>query len=155
MELKKKETRPAHIFTPQHESARLNHIPCSGADHGADARPHLSGRMKQRPKPPAVPSERTATVRQEIIALLGGRFLSPREISAEVGISEKEVYEHLYHIEKTMNSREGALLREPPSCLKCGFVYKKRERLTKPGKCPVCRAEHITDPLFSIKYSSE
>ncbi len=111
--------------------------------------------MKQRPRLPAVPSERTATIRQEIIALLEGRLLSPREISAEIGIPEKEVYGHLFHIQKSMSGKERHLFMEPSSCLKCGFVFRKRERLSKPGKCPVCRVEHITDPLFSIKKSSE
>jgi hypothetical protein len=33
---------------------------------------------------------------------------------------------------------------------KCGFIFRKRDRLKKPGRCPVCHGEHIQDPLFSI-----
>lgn len=39
----------------------------------------------------------------------------------------------------------------PAECRNCGFVFAKRERLTSPGKCPVCRNEAILDPLFRIR----
>ncbi|MBA3060962.1 MAG: transcriptional regulator, partial [Nitrospirae bacterium] len=39
----------------------------------------------------------------------------------------------------------------PAECAKCSFVFRKRERLKKPGKCPICRSEFIQEPLFLIK----
>jgi hypothetical protein len=38
----------------------------------------------------------------------------------------------------------------PAECRKCGFVFQKREKLKKPGKCPICRSESIEEPLFGI-----
>jgi predicted Zn-ribbon and HTH transcriptional regulator len=67
-----------------------------------------------------------------------------------VRISEKEVYEHLEHIRKTLSKRDRQLVIVPAECAKCGFVFSKRERVRKPGKCPVCKAESIREPLFSI-----
>jgi predicted Zn-ribbon and HTH transcriptional regulator len=105
--------------------------------------------VKKKSKEPFVPVERRETIRQEIISLLENRAFSAREISACIGVSEKEVYEHLEHIQRTINKKEHNLIVTPSACKKCGFVFKKRERLKKPGKCPVCRHEMITDPLFS------
>ena len=107
--------------------------------------------MKRKPKESLVPVERRDTIRIEIISLLEKNVYSAREVSACIAISEKEVYEHLEHILRTMNRRERNLIVTPAACRKCGFVFRKREKLKKPGKCPVCRNEMITDPLFSIR----
>ncbi len=106
--------------------------------------------MKKKAKEPAIPPERSDTVRHEIILTLKGRTLSAREISAEVHIPEKDVYEHLDHIRKSVNKRDLTLVVDPAECLKCGFVFRKRERLKRPGRCPVCRGEQIREPFFSI-----
>ena len=109
----------------------------------------------KKAKEPSVPLERRDTLRHEITAALRGRALSARDISAEVHIPEKEVYEHLEHIRKSMNKRDLSLQIEPAECMKCGFVFRKREKFRKPGRCPVCRGEQIQDPLFSIRLSGE
>jgi predicted Zn-ribbon and HTH transcriptional regulator len=109
----------------------------------------------KKAKEPAVPPERHDTVRHEIVSVLRGRSLSARDISAEVHITEKEVYEHLEHIRKSANKKDLTLLIDPAECLRCGFVFRKREKLRKPGRCPVCRGEQIQDPLFSISPSAD
>jgi predicted Zn-ribbon and HTH transcriptional regulator len=103
--------------------------------------------MKSRPKPPSVPSDRQDTLRHEIIALLGAESLTAREISERVGIQEKDVLEHLEHIRIALH---GGLVMEPALCMACGFSFRKRERLKGPGRCPVCRSEHIAEPRFSV-----
>ncbi len=107
--------------------------------------------MKDKSKKPFVPAERQETVRQNIISVIKGRTLSARGISAEVKVSEKEVYGHLEHIQKTVNKKEHNFMVTPAECRKCGFVFRKRDRLKKPGKCPVCNSELIQEPLFSIR----
>lgn len=107
--------------------------------------------MKKKPKGAFVPVSRDDTVRREIADVLEGRTLSARDISGAVRISEKDVYEHLSHIQKTINKRDYKLIITPAECKKCGFVFRKRERLKKPGKCPICRGEAIEGPLFSIQ----
>lgn len=99
-------------------------------------------------KGPFIPREKHDTLRHEIIALLERETLSAREISGKVGIPEAEVYGHLRHIQA--KRRERHLHITPAACRKCGFVFTKRDRLTKPGKCPVCRGELITEPAFSL-----
>lgn len=93
------------------------------------------------------------TTRQKIIHAIEGRSLTARDISKEVGIREKEVLEHLPHIARSMGaSRAGAkFVVEPSICLECGFVFRKRERLKTPGKCPVCRSEEISETKYEIR----
>jgi predicted Zn-ribbon and HTH transcriptional regulator len=106
--------------------------------------------MKKKPKEPAIPSETSDTVRHAILFALEAGPRSAREISAEVSISEREVYDHLEHVKKTVTKDNRRLVVTPAECRKCGFVFEKRTRLKKPGKCPVCRGESIADPLFSV-----
>jgi predicted Zn-ribbon and HTH transcriptional regulator len=106
--------------------------------------------MTTRPKKPAVPPERCDTLRHEIVALLRQGPLSARDISGEVRIPEKEVPEHLEHIRTALHKSGGLFRIIPAVCRKCGFIFQKRERLRKPGKCPVCQGEQIDPPLFAI-----
>lgn len=105
------------------------------------------GKLKQ----PKAPAARADTIRHDIISVLTGRTMSARQISGEVGISEKDVYQHLEHVRKTLESHTGKLVVVPARCRRCGFEFKKREKLKKPGKCPACKGEFIEDPIFSVE----
>jgi len=110
--------------------------------------------MKKKSKEPFIPVERHETIRQKIISVLEGQTLSAKDISADVRVSEKEIYEHLEHIQRTINKSKHNFIVTPAICKKCGFIFRKRDRLKKPGKCPVCRGELIQEPLFSIRKTS-
>lgn len=73
------------------------------------------------------------------------------EISQDVGIMEKEVYGHLDHINRSTTAQGKKLVIHPSSCLKCGFIFGKRERFTRPGRCPQCRATRIKRPEYEIQ----
>ena len=107
--------------------------------------------MKNKKKEPFVPADRQETVRRDIVSAIEGRALSAREISGIVSIPEKAVYDHISHIQKTVNNIGRRLIVTPAECKKCGFSFIKREKLKKPGKCPICRAETIKEPLYSVK----
>lgn len=82
-----------------------------------------------------------------------GMMLTAKDISKIVGLKEKEVLTHLPHVAKTVNSSKEASARfvvQPSECVSCGFVFKKRERLKTPSRCPVCRSEEITEMRFGI-----
>ncbi|MBI4684312.1 MAG: transcriptional regulator [Nitrospirae bacterium] len=97
-----------------------------------------------------VPKERNETVRHEIVKCLEGAIFSAKEISTAVGIPERDVYEHMEHIQRSMSKKEHQLKVTPAECKKCGFIFSKREKLKKPSRCPICKAETIYEPLFSI-----
>ena len=107
--------------------------------------------VRRKPKEAVVPEERYRTVRKTIAALLAEGPLTARQISGELRIPERDVYDHLEHIRKTMEKGEARLTVVPARCERCGFVFRKRVRLKKPGKCPLCRSELLQDPVFSIE----
>jgi predicted Zn-ribbon and HTH transcriptional regulator len=90
------------------------------------------------------------TIRQQIIELLTGGEMDARELSREVGIKEKEIYEHLAHIARSLAAKGSKLTIRPSECLKCGYVFKDRTRFTRPGRCPRCRESHLTFPIYHI-----
>ena len=81
-------------------------------------------------------SDPMETIRQQMIALLSDREMSARQISQSIGIREKEVYEHLPHIARSLAAQDKKLIIEPAECLTCGYVFKDRQRFTRPGRCP-------------------
>jgi len=76
------------------------------------------------------------------------RPLSAWDLSGRVGIPEKEVAGHLEHIRASLHRSGRQLEVKPAECAKCGFVFEKRGRLTRPSKCPVCHSESVHAPLF-------
>ncbi len=97
-----------------------------------------------------VPRERPETVRRRILALLSERPRSAKEISADVRIPEKEVCGHLEHLRMSLRREGRRIVVTPAECFACGFVFRKRERLGKPGRCPVCRGEAVSEPLYFV-----
>lgn len=95
--------------------------------------------------------ERNHTIRQEIINLLSEGPSTVRDISQSVSIMEKEVFEHLISVEKSLKRQNKKLRIEPYRCLNCGFVFKKRKKFKKPGKCPECRNGRIESALFWVE----
>ena len=96
------------------------------------------------------PADRKETVRRRILTLLSDRPLTARQISAEAGIPEKEAYAHLPHVKRTVARLGGRLAVTPAECRQCDYVFRKRERPNRPGRCPVCRGESISEPRFAV-----
>ena len=96
-------------------------------------------------------NQRKQTIRQEIIRLLERDPMTAREISQAVGIMEKDVAHHLESIDKTVKQRKQKLHVSPFSCRDCGFEFKSRRKLKKPGKCPACRDGRIEPAVFQIR----
>lgn len=90
------------------------------------------------------------TVRQSLMTLLENSPATAYDLSGLVGIPEKDVYGHLEHIRKACQRKGKQLRVDQPRCKDCGFIFTKRDRLKKPGKCPRCRGSFITAPVFSI-----
>jgi predicted Zn-ribbon and HTH transcriptional regulator len=112
--------------------------------------------MPSRAAPPPAPTERSSTLRQQLHVLLrGGPARTARELSEELGVSEREIAPHLEHLERSLKNEDEHLVVEPPGCVACGFVFRERHRLTRPGKCPRCRATRVSPPRFRIASARE
>ena len=88
------------------------------------------------------------TLRKQIAEALERESLDLREISKLFGIKEREVLDHLDHIAKSARSKRFTM--EAAYCLQCGFSFRKRSRLSTPGRCPICRSESIAPPRFQL-----
>ncbi len=93
-------------------------------------------------------AEKVQTTRQEIAAALERQSLDLREISKLFGIREREALDHLQHIAKSVRPKR--LTMDPATCQRCGFLFRKRERLSTPSRCPLCRSESISPPRYQI-----
>ena len=101
-----------------------------------------------------IPPPRSATLRGALeaeLALAPETGLTAKELSARVGIPEKDVPGHLEHLEKSLRAGGAALEVIAAECLACGYVFEDRKRLTRPGSCPECRATRIEPPAFRIR----
>lgn len=90
-----------------------------------------------------LPEERNATIRQQILELLGQCELTIGDLSKEIGKSEKELYDHV----ESLIKHKGVKII-PAECVSCGFIFETRKKTTKPGKCPQCKGTRIEEPAF-------
>jgi transcriptional regulator len=90
------------------------------------------------------------TKRKEIIQILSNKEMDAGEISSAVGIGEKEVYTHLNHIARSVKHQRKKLIIKPAECFGCGYAFEKRRRFTRPSRCPICKSEHIRNPMYRI-----
>jgi transcriptional regulator len=90
------------------------------------------------------------TLRRKMILLLRHREMTARELSEELQVQEKEVYEHLPHVERSVEASGDQFILIPSTCLLCGYVFEDRRRLTRPGRCPKCKRSKLQNPSFRI-----
>jgi transcriptional regulator len=103
------------------------------------------------PKDAALTPERAASVRDVIREALAGRPLSAHDISQRAGISEKDVAEHLEHLQRSVRAKGGRLVVKPAECLSCGYVFRDRSRVKDPGTCPKCQGSHLAASTYRIE----
>jgi len=96
------------------------------------------------------PHNTVKTTRQQMIELLSENDMSARDLSQAMGIREKEVYEHLPHIARSLAAQRKKVIIRPSTCLTCGYVFKDRRRFTRPSRCPRCKKSHIQEPLYRV-----
>jgi predicted Zn-ribbon and HTH transcriptional regulator len=81
-----------------------------------------------------------------------GMPLSSRQLAKIVGITEREVEDHISHIIKSVaRDRSLRFILEPSKCRHCGFAFRDRSKITRPSRCPRCHSEDITEPQYSIE----
>src|SRR5512139_3139048 len=104
--------------------------------------------------PPRVgPEAPTGTVRDRLLAVLLEGPATVRDLSRRVRVREREVVEHLPHLERSV-CRQGREWRvAPAACLECGFIFAGRTRYTRPGSCPRCRGRRISLPRFHVVWA--
>src|SRR3989337_1911723 len=89
------------------------------------------------------------TIRQAIFDELLEGMRTVRELSQALRISEKEVITHLTHVKQSALNKGYRFIMKPSECLNCGFIFDKRDKPKKPGRCPRCKQER---PVYSFSY---
>lgn len=92
-----------------------------------------------------------STLRKRMIELLREEELDALGLSQLLSIREKEVYDHLPHIAKTLAAAGERLVVTPYRCLNCDFTFKERSRFNRPGRCPSCREGHIRMATYRVE----
>lgn len=67
-----------------------------------------------------------------------------------MSIRAKKVPDHLAPIIRTLGKEGRKLVVSPSICLGCGYVFKERQRLQRPGRCPRCKGSHIKMASYRI-----
>lgn len=102
--------------------------------------------------PPGEAQPTPLTARQRIMQVLVGTRASVDAIAGQVGLSERQVEEHLPHIAHSLSrDPERRLVMEPAVCRSCGFEFRNRGRVSCPSRCPKCRNESIVPPRYGIE----
>lgn len=97
------------------------------------------------------PPERSATAREALLGVLREGTFSMRELSQRGSLSEREVAEHLPHLERSLRAHGERLVVEAARCLACGFDFSRRARFAPPSRCPACKSERIASPRFRVE----
>lgn len=80
--------------------------------------------------------------------------LDVNQIAAQLGLNPREaksIYEDLEHVARSLRTSDKALLMVPPTCKTCGYVFRDLDKPRRPSKCPRCKSERISSPLFIIR----
>ena len=85
------------------------------------------------------------TLRRLLMQRLEAGACGVRELSQELHQSEKEIYQHLQYVGRTMRRQGGDLVVSPPLCQQCGYLFKDRTRTSPPGRC----ARNVDQPAFA------
>ncbi|MEM1007907.1 MAG: transcriptional regulator, partial [Myxococcota bacterium] len=76
-----------------------------------------------------------------------------KQLSRELQLSEKDVLFQLEELRKSLKKSKAKLVCEPPTCFICDYVFENRKHLKKPGRCPKCKGQRISEPFYSIHES--
>ena len=88
--------------------------------------------------------------RKNLIDILQAQPISLHELAAMLEEKPKDLEDDLQHLFRSLSSEPLSPVISPATCHKCGFVFHK-DKLHKPGKCPLCKGTWITDPLISLE----
>lgn len=91
------------------------------------------------------------TLRQEMVALMMQAPMDVRDMAAALDIHEAEAADHLEHIARSLKAQGRALLIKPAYCRECDYIYRKRQRFTRPGRCPHCKSTWIQGAVYFIE----
>jgi predicted Zn-ribbon and HTH transcriptional regulator len=89
------------------------------------------------------------TQRQQIMQHLKEGPTTVRGLATLLGVRIRQIVEDMEHIRRSLRGRK--LKVQPAECSACGMEFANRKRLTAPSRCPRCRSERTSEPVFWIE----
>jgi predicted Zn-ribbon and HTH transcriptional regulator len=94
--------------------------------------------------------EADRTTRERMADVLREEALSASALAREFDIQTPEALDHVRHVARSLAPTEEKLLVAPPACQDCGFDGFD-DPANRPSRCPACRSETLTEPVFRIE----
>jgi transcriptional regulator len=91
------------------------------------------------------------TLRRHLIDLLSHEPRSASSIARDLGMTRGDVENDLRHALRSARAAGHAVEVIPARCRQCDFVFGE-EKLSKPSRCPACKATRLYEPMFRIKH---
>lgn len=88
------------------------------------------------------------TRRQRLAELLEKGEFDVEQLASFMDEPVRNIVHDLGHVRKSAGNRFAMI---PPECVACGFVFRKRDKIKRPSRCPECREERIDGPWFTIE----
>ena len=89
------------------------------------------------------------TLRRHLIDLLSHEPRSASSIARELGMTRGDVEEDLRHALRSARAAGHQVEVIPARCKQCDFVFGE-EKLSKPSRCPACKATRLYEPMIRI-----
>jgi len=92
--------------------------------------------------------------RRQLIELLSREPRSVSSLAREMGLRRGDVEDDLRHAIRSARAQGHAVDVIPARCKQCGFVFGE-DKLSKPSRCPACKATRLFEPLVLIRDGGE
>jgi predicted Zn-ribbon and HTH transcriptional regulator len=91
-----------------------------------------------------------ATTRERIADRLRAEPATPSALAAEFDVGPHSAVEHVRHLARSLDAADEQLQVAPPTCEDCGFD-RFDDPANLPSRCPDCKHEAVTEPVFRIE----
>ncbi len=89
------------------------------------------------------------TTRQRVADRLRERPATPSALAEAFDLTASAAVDHVDHLARSLDHRDGELQVAPPECRDCGFDGFD-DPLNRPSRCPECKSESVAEPAFRI-----
>ena len=90
------------------------------------------------------------TLRRDLLAYLSHEPRSVSRLARELRLPRADVEDALRHMVRSARAAGHRIVVVPARCRACGFTFDE-DRLTKPSRCPECKASRIFEPQISVQ----
>jgi hypothetical protein len=94
--------------------------------------------------------EASRTTRERMTDRLREEPLPTGALAREFDVRASDALDHVRHIARSLDATDEQLLVAPPECRSCGFTDFD-DLVNHPSRCPDCKSEDVTEPVFRIE----